>query len=61
MTINTYLHFNGNCEEALNFYAKALGMKLAFCALQRSARRVTNAAGNCAPKSCMAASSPAAT
>jgi PhnB protein len=30
MTINTYLHFNGNCEEALNFYAKALGMKLAF-------------------------------
>jgi PhnB protein len=30
MTINTYVHFNGNCEEALNFYAKALGMKIAF-------------------------------
>jgi len=30
MTINTYLHFNGNCEEALKFYEKALGMKLAF-------------------------------
>ncbi len=30
MTINTYLHFNGNCEDALHFYAKALGMKIAF-------------------------------
>ena len=27
MTINTYLHFNGNCEEALDFYIKALGAK----------------------------------
>jgi PhnB protein len=30
MTINTYLHFKDNCEQALNFYAKALGMKLVF-------------------------------
>ncbi len=30
MTINTYLHFNGNCEQALKFYEKALGMKVAF-------------------------------
>ena len=30
MTINTYLHFKDNCEEALKFYEKALGMKLAF-------------------------------
>jgi PhnB protein len=27
MKINTYLHFNGNCEAALNFYIKALGAK----------------------------------
>jgi PhnB protein len=27
MKLNTYLHFNGNCEEALNFYVKALGAK----------------------------------
>src|SRR5271167_3088504 len=27
MKINTYLHFDGNCEEALNFYIKALGAK----------------------------------
>ena len=25
MTITPYIMFNGNCEEALNFYAKALG------------------------------------
>ncbi len=29
MTANTYLHFNnGRCEEALDFYVKALGAKL---------------------------------
>ena len=28
MKLNTYLHFTkGNCEEALNFYVKALGAK----------------------------------
>lgn len=28
MKLNTYLHFNnGRCEEALNFYVKALGAK----------------------------------
>jgi PhnB protein len=27
MKLNTYLTFNGNCEEALNFYEKALGAK----------------------------------
>lgn len=28
MKLNTYLHFsNGKCEEALNFYVKALGAK----------------------------------
>ena len=27
MKLNTYLHFNGNCEEALKFYVKALGAK----------------------------------
>lgn len=30
MKLNTYLHFKDNCEEALNFYAKALGGKIAF-------------------------------
>jgi PhnB protein len=30
MTLNTYLHFDGNCEEALKFYEKALGGKLVF-------------------------------
>jgi PhnB protein len=27
MKLNTYLHFNGNCEAALKFYEKALGAK----------------------------------
>jgi PhnB protein len=27
MQIEAYLVFNGNCEEALNFYAQALGGK----------------------------------
>jgi PhnB protein len=30
MTFNTYLQFDGNCEEALKFYEKALGGKLTF-------------------------------
>jgi PhnB protein len=30
MTLNTYLHFNGNCEQALKFYEKALNGKLVF-------------------------------
>jgi PhnB protein len=30
MKINTYLHFNGNCEEALKFYEKVLGGKTVF-------------------------------
>ncbi len=30
MQINPYLHFNGDCEEAFNFYAKALGGEIAF-------------------------------
>ena len=25
MQINSYLSFNGNCEEAFNFYARCLG------------------------------------
>jgi PhnB protein len=28
MKLNTYLNFNGTCEEALKFYEKALGGKL---------------------------------
>ena len=28
MQINVYLNFNGNCEEAFNFYAKLLGGKV---------------------------------
>jgi PhnB protein len=28
MNLNTYLHFNGNCEDAFNFYAKSLGGKV---------------------------------
>jgi PhnB protein len=27
MKLNTYLNFNGNCEEALKFYEKALGAR----------------------------------
>jgi PhnB protein len=27
MKINTYLHFDGNCDEALKFYERALGAK----------------------------------
>jgi PhnB protein len=30
MKLNTYLNFNGNCEEALKFYEKVLGGKLVF-------------------------------
>jgi PhnB protein len=30
MNLNAYLHFKDNCEEALKFYEKALGMKLVF-------------------------------
>jgi PhnB protein len=30
MQMDPYLHFNGNCEEAFNFYAKALGGKITF-------------------------------
>lgn len=29
-TINSYLTFNGNCREAMNFYKKCLGGELAF-------------------------------
>jgi len=28
MQLDAYLHFNGNCEEALDFYAAALGGKI---------------------------------
>jgi PhnB protein len=28
MQLNTYLHFNGNCEEAFAYYEKALGGKI---------------------------------
>ncbi len=28
MQVNPYLHFNGNCEEAFNFYEKCLGGKI---------------------------------
>ncbi len=28
MQINPYLHFNGNCEEAMNFYALTFGGKI---------------------------------
>ena len=28
MHIQSYLHFNGNCEEALTFYSQALGAKI---------------------------------
>ena len=28
MKLNPYLHFDGNCEEALNFYSKLLGAKV---------------------------------
>jgi PhnB protein len=30
MQLNPYLHFNGQCEEAFNFYARCLGGKIAF-------------------------------
>lgn len=30
MEFNPYLNFNGNCEEAFNFYAKTLGGKILF-------------------------------
>ena len=28
MQVNPYIHFNGNCEEALNYYVKAIGAKI---------------------------------
>jgi PhnB protein len=28
MQLDPYLHFNGNCEEAFEFYEKALGGKI---------------------------------
>ncbi|MCE0483439.1 MAG: hypothetical protein LV479_04270, partial [Methylacidiphilales bacterium] len=30
MQLNPYLHYDGNCEEAFQFYAKCLGGKIAF-------------------------------
>ena len=30
MQLNPYLHFNGNCEAAFNFYEKCLGGKIGF-------------------------------
>jgi PhnB protein len=30
MELNPYIHFNGNCEEAFNLYAKTLGGKILF-------------------------------
>ena len=30
MDLNTYVHYNGNCEEAFKFYEKALGGKIDF-------------------------------
>ena len=30
MTLNTYLHFNGNCREAFEFYRSVFGGELAF-------------------------------
>lgn len=30
MSLNTHLHFNGNCEEALRFYAATLGGEVQF-------------------------------
>ena len=28
MQVNPYIHFGGNCEEALNFYVKAIGARI---------------------------------
>ena len=28
MKLNPYLHFNGNCREAMEFYAEVLGGKV---------------------------------
>ena len=28
MQVNPYLFYNGNCEEALNYYQKALGAQI---------------------------------
>jgi uncharacterized glyoxalase superfamily protein PhnB len=28
MQVNPYLFYNGNCEEALNYYQKALGARI---------------------------------
>ena len=28
MQVSPYIHYNGNCEEALNFYVKAIGAKI---------------------------------
>jgi PhnB protein len=28
MQVNPYLHYDGNCEEALNFYVRAIGAKI---------------------------------
>ena len=30
MSLNPYLYFDGQCEEAFNYYAKSLGGKIAF-------------------------------
>ncbi|MBC7577420.1 VOC family protein [Tardiphaga sp.] len=28
MQVNPYIHYNGNCEEAFNFYVQAIGAKI---------------------------------
>ncbi|CAL2108342.1 PhnB protein [Tenacibaculum sp. 190524A02b] len=37
MKANTYLHFNGNCKEAMNFYADVLGGTITTSMLFREA------------------------
>src|SRR5258707_11094531 len=46
MKLNTYLHFNGNCEEALNFYVKALGAKPVMMLRYSEAPEKNECAGN---------------
>jgi|SRR5437867_8353489 len=37
MSLNPYLYFNGQCEEAFNYYAKCLGGKITFMMTWESA------------------------
>ena len=53
MSINTYLMFNGNCEEAFKFYEKVLGGKIQDMLRMPARRPSRSSRPNGRTRSCM--------